>query len=277
MDGDGDGFVLCADGQRRWGRFGAAGLLLRAPDADGRPTVLLQHRAPWTHQGGCWGLPGGARDSDETAAETALREADEEAGIESAEVTVRAELAFSPAGDGWSYTTVIADAPRQLPLLAQFESAELSWVPEEEVAGYELHPGFGATWPSLRTMPTTLVVDAANVMGSVPNGWWRDRAGSAERLLDRLAALTPRTVALAEGYSWLASCVAVLEGQASRARDVEGIEVLRAPGSGDDSVVEVSRRGPHHIVVTADRGLRARLPENAQVIGPKTLLGWLDG
>jgi hypothetical protein len=51
VGGDGDGWAHCRDGQDRWGRFGAAGLLLRAPDAHGRPLVLMQHRAPWTHHG----------------------------------------------------------------------------------------------------------------------------------------------------------------------------------------------------------------------------------
>ena len=31
-----------------------------------------------------------------------------------------------------------------------------------------------------------LIVDAANVVGSVPDGWWRDRAGAARRLRDAL-------------------------------------------------------------------------------------------
>lgn len=36
--------------------------------------------------------------------------------------------------------------------------------------------------------PLLVIVDAANVIGSVPDGWWRDRRGAAERLRDRLAA-----------------------------------------------------------------------------------------
>jgi 8-oxo-dGTP diphosphatase len=34
-----------------------------------------------------------------------------------------------------------------------------------------------------------MVVDVANVMGSRPDGWWRDRAGAAVRLYSELAAL----------------------------------------------------------------------------------------
>ena len=75
MRGDGDGWVIDRDGSRYWGVNGAAGLLLRAPLDDGSTGILLQHRAVWSHQGGTWGLPGGARDSHESAIDTAVREA----------------------------------------------------------------------------------------------------------------------------------------------------------------------------------------------------------
>ena len=67
--GDGNGWVVSAEGARRWGRFGAAGLLLRAADPSdpATPLVLLQHRAVWTASGDTWALPGGARDSHEDA------------------------------------------------------------------------------------------------------------------------------------------------------------------------------------------------------------------
>ena len=73
--GDGDGWVVSDTGMHYWGRHGAAGLLLRAPRPDGTPAVLLQHRAPWSHQGGTWGLPGGARDSHETPEQAAVHRA----------------------------------------------------------------------------------------------------------------------------------------------------------------------------------------------------------
>ena len=92
MHGDGDGWVVSDNGAHYWGRYGAAGLLLRAPRPDGTPAVLLQHRAVWSHQGGTWGLPGGARDSHETAEETAVREAREEAGLPAERVAVRATV-----------------------------------------------------------------------------------------------------------------------------------------------------------------------------------------
>lgn len=270
--GDGNGFVCCADGQRRWGRFGAAGLLLRAPTPDG-PVVLLQHRALWTHQGGRWALPGGARDSFERAADTALREAAEETGIDPSQVQVCAQHVDHPGGDTWSYTTVAADVPRPLTLRAQAESAELAWVPEPEVDRYPLHRAFAGVWPLLRTRPGTLVVDAANVVGSRPDGWWRDRAAAAQRLLRQLDAAKPRTLALPDGsFGWVRRCLVVLEGSARAAAGGGGVQVVRAAGSGDEAIVAVAAAEPGCFVVTADRALRARLPAGCAAVGPSTLL-----
>lgn len=138
-----------------WGVHGAAGLLLRAPWHDGTPAVLLQHRAPWSHQGGTWGLPGGALDSHEQAEHAAVREAGEEAGVSAEHITVRttvvtAEVSGSD-GPVWTYTTVIADAGELLATVANRESAELRWVPEHRVDELPLHPAFAASWTRLRT------------------------------------------------------------------------------------------------------------------------------
>lgn len=149
MRGDGDGWVFDS-GARYWGLHGAAGLLLRAPLPDGDMGILLQHRAVWSHQGGTWGLPGGARDSHETAVDTAIREAGEEAGIVPDEVTVVATLVTHRTESGWTYTTVIADAERPVVTTANLESTELRWVPEPVVATLPLHPAFGKAWPGLR-------------------------------------------------------------------------------------------------------------------------------
>ena len=70
---DGDGWVQCDCGNKHWGLHGAAGLLLVRDSM-----VLLQHRAPWVHNGDTWGIPGGARDSHEDVIQGALREAVEE-------------------------------------------------------------------------------------------------------------------------------------------------------------------------------------------------------
>ncbi|MBV5245307.1 MULTISPECIES: NUDIX hydrolase [Mycolicibacterium] len=149
MRGDGDGWVVSASGAAFWGRHGAAGLLLRAPGPNGAPAVLLQHRAPWSHQGGTWGLPGGARDSHETPEQAAVREAEEEAGLSPHQLTVRTTV-VTAENSGWTYTTVIADATEQLVTVPNRESAELRWVAEDEVTDLPLHPGFAASWARLR-------------------------------------------------------------------------------------------------------------------------------
>jgi 8-oxo-dGTP diphosphatase len=155
--GDGDGWVMSDSGAAYWGRHGAAGLLLRAPRPDGSAVVLLQHRAPWSHQGGTWGLPGGARDSHESAEEAAVREAHEEAGLEAGRLVVRTTVVTATAsGSQWTYTTVIADAPEQLDTVPNRESAELRWVAEEDVAALPLHPGFAASWQRLREVAATI-------------------------------------------------------------------------------------------------------------------------
>ncbi|MFD4354043.1 NUDIX domain-containing protein [Nocardia sp. NPDC058518] len=182
MRGDGDGWYKSPDGVKHWGKFGAAGLLLRAPLPGGGSAVLLQHRAPWSHQGGTWALPGGARDSHESPEHAAVREAEEEAGITADLLRVRAERLTMTAPSGWTYITVIADAESQLPTVANKESAELAWVPEDEVADLPLHPGFATAWIELRAVPLRVRLEA-----------------DAE-----LADALPRTVELPDqGFFWL--------------------------------------------------------------------------
>jgi 8-oxo-dGTP diphosphatase len=285
--GDGDGWVRCGDGQRRWGRHGAAGLLLRAPGPDpADPLVLLQLRVGWSHHGGTWGIPGGARNSHETATMAALREATEETGIDPHVVGVRGELVDDLGGDpsGWTYTTVVADVAAPLGTVLDRESDALQWVPESAVTGLGLHPGLRASWPLLRARPVGLVVDVANVVGSVPDGWWRDRAAASTRLLTALAAVLPRTVRIGGGgassFDRVGSALVVLEGAARSAADVEGLTVLRAVGSGDDAVVEAADRiaaaGAAALVVSADRGLLDRLPAGTASLAPSVLRSWLD-
>lgn len=156
MRGDGDGWVFDPDGARYWGLHGAAGLLVRAPLDGGGRAVLLQHRALWSHQGGTWALPGGARDSHESAVDTAVREAGEEAGIAPAALTVRDEVVTHTAAGGWTYTTVIAEVPEQLATVANVESTELRWVGEDTVDSLPLHPAFARAWPTLRDRLRTL-------------------------------------------------------------------------------------------------------------------------
>lgn len=284
MRGDGDGWVRCAAGHRHWGRNGAAGLLLR----DGE-RVVLQHRAWWSHQGGTWGVPGGARDSEETVVGAALRETSEEAGIAPAEVRPYGLLLDDHGG--WSYTTVVGVPVGTVePVPTGGESEDVRWVPTDEVAALPLHPGFAAGWDRLRTAPPlfTLVVDAANVVGARGrgDGWWRDRAGATARLLDALTPLAAGLTDLPPGVTagpldvLLPRLVVVVEGAARGVLDRDGgwpVELVAAPGSGDDTLVEVAARAPDEqtVVVTADRELRDRL--GTGWVGPSWLLDRLNG
>ncbi len=144
--GPGDAWVDGPQG-RFWGTFGAAGLLLTHPDAG----VLLQLRVGWSHFGGTWGLPGGARKPGGSAEQAAIREAGEEAGVppELVEIVGSSVLDLGY----WSYTTVIARATQFFePVIGDAESVELRWVPLDGVAELPLHPGFGAAWPELRAL-----------------------------------------------------------------------------------------------------------------------------
>lgn len=141
----GDAWVEGPDGQRFWGRFGAAGLLVHHEEAG----ILLQHRVGWSHFGGTWALPGGARKQGETAIDGALREAHEEAGVPADLLDVRFESVLDLGF--WTYTTVVARATAFFePVIGDAESEALRWVPTDDVAGMPLHPGFAASWPALR-------------------------------------------------------------------------------------------------------------------------------
>ena len=140
----GDAWVYGPDGEKFWGRYGAAGLLVWHRDAG----ILLQHRVGWSHFGGTWGLPGGARKQGESAEAGALREANEEAGVPAELVST---LFTSVLDLGyWSYTTVVVEASERFePIMGDAESLALRWVPVDEVVTLPLHPGFAASWPSL--------------------------------------------------------------------------------------------------------------------------------
>nr|WP_241563560.1 hypothetical protein [Micromonospora costi] len=120
-------------------------------------------------------------------------------------------------------------------------------------------------------VPPLLIVDAANVVGSRPDGWWRDRAGATARLRDSLTGVA------AAGLPQLpppVEVVLVVEGRARDVPGVPGVAVVAARGSGDDAVVELVGADPgrRRVVVTADRELRDRVTaRGAEVYGPRWL------
>lgn len=119
-----------------------------------------------------------------------------------------------------------------------------------------------------------LVVDGANVVGSVPDGWWKDRAGAATSLADQLAATELP-------YQHI---VLVLEGKARAgvpAGESGPLQVVHADGSGDDEIVarcqELVSQDLQVTVATADRGLLARLvPLGVVPLGPRELRSRLE-
>lgn len=124
-----------------------------------------------------------------------------------------------------------------------------------------------------RPAASTLIVDGANVVGARPDGWWKDRAGAAQRLHDQLL------VADIE-YDVV---VLVLEGQAKggvRAGRDAHVRTVHAPKDGDATIVEEARRaaekGGRVVVVTADRALDARVHgAGATTLSPTWLLSHL--
>jgi predicted RNA-binding protein with PIN domain len=114
-----------------------------------------------------------------------------------------------------------------------------------------------------------LVVDGANVVGSRPDGWWRDRAGAAARLHGRLAVADT-------SYDEI---VLVLEGQAKggvpKGKDAH-LRTVHAARDGDSAIADEARslreQDADVVVVTADRGLQLRV----EVLGCRTMSpGWL--
>ncbi|MFI8632420.1 NUDIX domain-containing protein [Microbacterium sp. NPDC077663] len=276
----GDAWVIADSGEKYWGRFGAAGLLAHDPERG----ILMQHRVSWSHFGGTWGIPGGARHEGESATDAAIRESQEEAGVPGD--ALRPLFTSVLDRDVWTYTTLVATVTRPFePVIADPESYALEWVPVDRVDEMPLHPGFAGSWPDLRaalSTRVTVIVDAANVVGSTPDGWWKDRAGAAERLLSSLADLAragvPAEAVGLGGHRWFPRVVAVLEGAACSAPDTGEVDVVRAAGAGDDqimaSAVAAARRGDLTVVVTSDRGLIERVRAAGATARP---VSWLRG
>lgn len=149
----GDGFVTVADGTKRWGRFGAAGILLRHTADDGEVAYFLARRSTRCHMGGTWAVPGGALDQGEEPLAGALREFTEEIG----HTIDRFELVDVHHDDhgGWTYTTVILDVDERFDAPGPFnwETDEAVWVAAHELEHLELLDAFRATLVRLGFLP----------------------------------------------------------------------------------------------------------------------------
>ena len=138
---DGDGWVECDCGNKHWGLHGAAGLLLVRDSM-----VLLQHRAPWVHNGDTWGIPGGAIDGRETALNSAIRELEEECGLSLDKYDVIDKTIYQDDEDGFRYTTFIikvTDEFQSKPIRLDWENDDYKWVDQDwlEDNANQLHSG----------------------------------------------------------------------------------------------------------------------------------------
>ena len=122
---------------------------------------------------------------------------------------------------------------------------------------------------------TRWLVDASNVIGSRPDGWWRDRDGATRRLLDRLDALArtePVTVVLDTGDPALTRREGPLQVVIARRRGRD---------AADDEIVRMLEADPDPAawrVVTSDAELARRVRSlGAEVEGAGGFRSRLDG
>ena len=286
MSGDGDGWVYCAAGHRHWGRFGAAGLLI----SDGE-RAILQHRAPWTHEGDTWGVPGGARDSHEDATTTALREAQEEGEIAASSVDPIATWVDDHGG--WSYTTVLARPVGVVtPWAANAESTDIRWWWHNEIDELPLHHGLAGTWPHLRSAPTPVAI-VVDVRADPAFGSWLAPGLAAPTGIELLIRGIPGTELpnpLQPGrISTLLPWITIVGADHGAASSGNGRRPAVTPApwwhrahttrpggpDPDDAVYQAVLDAPADrdvIVVTGDAVLQARLADHGSVVGAQWLI-----
>ena len=116
-------------------------------------------------------------------------------------------------------------------------------------------------------------VDGNNVMGSRPDGWWRDRAGAARRLVAEIIPL-----ALGHGGAW--TIVFDEREPPTMPPSPECLTVIhtghRRRDGADDRIVELVHEQPDRaasLVYTSDANLRTRVKAlGTLVMGSRTLL-----
>lgn len=120
------------------------------------------------------------------------------------------------------------------------------------------------------------IVDAMNVLGSRPDGWWRDRDAALRRLVKRVRDLAER-----EGVP---ATVVLDAGPPDLTGDHGGTRVVlasrRGPNAADDEIVallEADREPDDVVVFTSDAGLAERARAlGATVEGARGLRARLD-
>ncbi|MEU1392252.1 MULTISPECIES: ADP-ribosyltransferase [unclassified Nonomuraea] len=148
----GDGYV--SGGQ--WGKYGAAGVLIRGIDQHGEPRYLLMQQSEFVSNAGRWQLPGGALDSLESPVHGAAREISEELGVNQAylnELQLKGEHAVHVGDGGWTYTNLAADGPMFAPKLDTFEASGAKWFTLKELTSManddKLHPALAKALPDI--------------------------------------------------------------------------------------------------------------------------------
>ena len=148
----GEGYYFAKSGKRYWGRYGAAGTLLRRLRSDGQYEYLLAKRSAYISAGGGqWAWPGGAHKDKESAASPQITAYEE----------LKEELGFYPKGlnpvashtnfvePDWKYETLIVDVTDssgvdELLTLGDGENSDFRWFTKDQIDALNnenmLHP-----------------------------------------------------------------------------------------------------------------------------------------
>ena len=122
-----------------------------------------------------------------------------------------------------------------------------------------------------------IVIDAANVVGSRPNGWWKNRPAATASLRDHLSTLA-HTGLHTPQHPWAATppidVVMITEGKAKGVPSNSTVTVIDAATNGDDAIVEYVENAPHRhrLVVTSDRQLQQRIHHIGAATAPVSTL-----
>lgn len=137
-----EGYCSRSCNSRRWGKFGAAGVLFYHRETK---TFLMNQRSKAIHHGGTWSTLGGAIDRNEDAFDGAMREVEEEIGMVPAPYWMLTSHDDVTEGEhsNWTYTTFVVEVTEQWePEGGDWESMDNQWVTLSELSTLPLHPSF---------------------------------------------------------------------------------------------------------------------------------------